>query len=141
MKLVADTNVLLSSVLWRGAPHQLLELARSGTISLASSPALLQEFAGVLGRRKFVDALARAGLEVDRILIEYQAATEIVYPAPLPQPVCRDPDDDDVLACALAARVDLIVSGDRDLLSIESFRNIPIVTPAFALERALLKSR
>lgn len=119
----------------------MLELARSGTISLASSPALLQEFAGVLGRRKFVDALARAGLEVDRILIEYQAATEIVYPAPLPQPVCRDPDDDDVLACALAARVDLIVSGDRDLLSIESFRNIPIVTPAFALERALLKSR
>jgi predicted nucleic acid-binding protein len=58
---------------------------------------------------------------------------EVVEPAPLPQPVCRDPDDDEVLALALAARAELIVSGDNDLLVLQQFEGIPIVTPAQAL--------
>jgi predicted nucleic acid-binding protein len=53
----------------------------------------------------------------------------------LAAPVCRDPDDDEVLALARATQVDLIVSGDKDLLDLNSFDNIPIVTPAEALRR------
>jgi len=53
----------------------------------------------------------------------------------LPQPICRDPDDDAVLACALAARADLIVSGDEDLRVLAIFKNIPIVAAAEALAR------
>jgi uncharacterized protein len=56
-------------------------------------------------------------------------------PDPGTQPVCRDPDDDDVLALALAARVDLIVSGGSDLLVLQAFEGIPIVTPAQASVR------
>jgi uncharacterized protein len=58
---------------------------------------------------------------------------ELVIAPPLPNPVCRDPDDDDVLACALAAQVDVIVSGDKDLLVLGSFEGIPIVTAEQAL--------
>ena len=53
----------------------------------------------------------------------------------MPQPVCRDPDDDEVLALAIAAHVDLIVSGDNDLLSLASFEGIPIIAPAEAVKR------
>lgn len=135
MKLVADTNVLLSGSFWHGAPRRLLEFAKSGDVILASSPVLIAEFAGILGTRKFADVLMRTGFSAEFMLAELQATLEIVYPRPLPEPVCRDPDDDDILACALAANADIIVSGDRDLLSLESFRGIPIVNPARALER------
>jgi predicted nucleic acid-binding protein len=54
----------------------------------------------------------------------------------LPQPVCRDPDDDAVLALALATQADLIVSGDDDLLALGQFQGIPIVAPALALQLA-----
>ena len=58
---------------------------------------------------------------------------EVIQPPPLPQPVCRDPDDDAVLALAIAAKVELIVSGDNDLLSLGSFQGIPILAPAEAI--------
>lgn len=58
---------------------------------------------------------------------------EVIEPPPLPQPVCRDPDDDEVLALAIAAKVDLIVSGDNDLLSLRSFQGIPIIAPTQAI--------
>ncbi len=59
----------------------------------------------------------------------------MIAPPPLAEPVCRDPDDDAVLALAIAASADLIVSGDRDLLNLKSFQGIAIVTPAEALRR------
>ncbi len=62
---------------------------------------------------------------------------EMVVAPPLPQPVCRDPDDDAVLACALAAQADLIVSGDADLLVLKQFQNIRIITPAEAVKRVI----
>jgi predicted nucleic acid-binding protein len=58
---------------------------------------------------------------------------EIAYPPPLPAPVSRDPDDDAMLALAVAAQADFIVSGDGDLLVLNSFEGIPIVTPVQAL--------
>jgi len=61
----------------------------------------------------------------------------MVVAPPLPQPVCRDPDDDAVLACALAAQADLIVSGDADLLVLKQFQNIRIITPAEAVKRVI----
>jgi predicted nucleic acid-binding protein len=59
----------------------------------------------------------------------------VIEPVPLPRPVCRDPDDDAVLALVLAAQVDFIVSGDNDLLDLQAFESIPIVSPAEALRR------
>ncbi len=135
MRAVIDTNVLISALLWHGQPHALLEHVRDGTLTLVSSPALLAELADVLGRAKFDAVRARASISRERALAEVRQLTEIVEPPPLPRPVCRDPDDDHVLALALAARADLIVSGDRDLVDLKEFEGMPIVGPAEAIRR------
>jgi putative PIN family toxin of toxin-antitoxin system len=135
VRAVVDTNVLLSGLLWHGAPHRLLEQVRAGTLSLVSSPALLAELAVVIGRAKFDVILTRSNTSREHALAELRELAEVVEPPPLPQPVCRDPDDDAVLALALAAQVDLIVSGDADLLTLGVFQGIPIVTASQAMLR------
>lgn len=133
MRAIIDTNVLIAGLLWRGPPHALLEHVRAGTVSLVSSPALLAELADVIGRSKFDAILTRTNTSRERALAEVRQLAEVIEPPPLPQPVCRDPDDDQVLALALAAKAEIIVSGDNDLLSLKSFEGIPIVAPAQAL--------
>lgn len=133
MRAVIDTNVLISGLLWHGAPHTLLERVRSGALVLVSSPALLAELADVFGRSKFDVILARTNTSRERTLDEVYRLAEVVEPPPLPEPVCRDPDDDEVLALAVAARAELIVSGDPDLLVLKAFQGVPIVSPAEAV--------
>jgi uncharacterized protein len=135
VRAIVDTNVLVSGLLWRGNPHTLLERVRDGTLSLVSSPALLAELAEVIARPKFDAILIASNTSRERSLVEIHALAEIITPAALPEPVCRDPDDDEVLALALAAGVDCIVSGDLDLLDLHPFQNIPILTAAQALQR------
>lgn len=136
MKLVVDTNVIVSGILWTGAPHRLLALAWSSDLVIVSSPELLAELGEVLSRSEFALRLGRAGREPEAVLRDFAALCEIVRSAALPEPVCRDPDDDHVLACALASKADLVVSGDEDLLSLVSYRDIPIVDAAEALRRS-----
>lgn len=133
MRIVIDTNVLLSALLWHGTPHTLFKQVRSGTVELVLSQTLLEEFSEVITRQKFAAIIQRTTRTPERILHELQALAEMVVAPPLPQPVCRDPDDDAVLACALAAQADLIVSGDADLLVLEQFQGIRIVTAAQAV--------
>ena len=133
MRAVIDTNVLIAALLWRGPPHALLEQLRAGAMTLVSSPALLAELADVIGRAKFDAILVQSNTSRERALAEVRHLADVVEPSPLPQPVCRDPDDDHVLALALAAKAELIVSGDNDLLSMKSFENIAIVAPAEAV--------
>ena len=106
---------------------------RAGTVSIVSSPALLAELADVIGRSKFDAILIRTNTSRERSLAEVRQLAEVIDPTPLPTPVCRDPDDDEVLALALAAQVELIVSGDDDLLVLGSFEGIPIVNATEAL--------
>jgi putative PIN family toxin of toxin-antitoxin system len=135
VRIVIDTNVLLSALLWHGGPHALFEKVRTGTVELMMSHALMEELAEVITRPKFASILQRTTRTPERILNELRALAEMVAASPLPQPVCRDPDDDVVLACALAAQADLIVSGDDDLLVLKTFRGIPIVSASDALRR------
>jgi putative PIN family toxin of toxin-antitoxin system len=132
VRAVIDTNVLLAALLWRGPPHALLEQVRAGTLSMVSSPALLAELADVIGRAKFDAILVKTNTSRERSLAQVRQLADVIEPPPLREPVCRDPDDDQVLALALAAKVDLIVSGDNDLLSLGSFEGIPIIAPAQA---------
>ena len=75
-----------------------------------------------------------AGLSAAELVQDYERLAEVVTPEPLPAPVSRDPDDDHVLACALAAKAELIVSGDkRHLLVLGEYQGIPIRTAAEAL--------
>jgi putative PIN family toxin of toxin-antitoxin system len=133
IRAVLDTNVVLSGLLWHGTPHVLLDRVREGTLIFISSPALLAELAEAISRPKFDTILARSNTSRERSLVEVRELTEVIAPPPLAAPVCRDPDDDAVLALGIAASVDLIVSGDQDLLDLKTFQGIAIVTPAEAL--------
>jgi uncharacterized protein len=132
VRAVIDTNVLIAGLLWRAAPHALLAQVRSGSLGLISSPALLAELADVLARPKFDAILVRSKTSHEKALAEVRQLAELIEPPPLPQPVCRDPDDDEVLALAIAAQADLIVTGDNDLLVLQQFNGIPIISPAQA---------
>ncbi|MDX2223972.1 MAG: putative toxin-antitoxin system toxin component, PIN family [Rhodospirillaceae bacterium] len=133
--VVVDTNVLISGLLWRGPPHTLLQRIRNGRLRLSSSPALLRELEAVFRRTKFQASINASGLEIPQVMAELTLIAEVIEPPSLPMPVSRDPDDDEVLALAIAARADLIVSGDKDLRAIGSFAGIPIVDSADALVR------
>ncbi len=133
MRIVADTNIVLSGLLWQGPPRRLIDLGRERALTLCTSLTLLAELAEVIGRPKFAQRVQAAGLSAATLVQDYARLAEIVEPALLPTPVSRDPDDDQVLACALAAEAELIVSGDRDLIDLAAFRHIRILTASQAL--------
>lgn len=133
MRLVLDTNVVVSGLLWNGAPAQLIDAAQAGDIELFSSRVLLAELTRILRRAKFGKAIVASGMSLDELVLGYAELTTLVTPAEIPPTVARDPDDDHVLACALAAQAMLIVSGDRDLLELNTFREIQIIHAAHAV--------
>ncbi|HZF12597.1 MAG TPA: putative toxin-antitoxin system toxin component, PIN family [Thermoanaerobaculia bacterium] len=130
MRAVADTNVVISGLLWNGPSRAVLDRARSGAVDLFTSPALLAELEDVLARRKFLRRLQLARTSVHELILGYASLAHVIRPAPIEPIVLADPDDDAVLACALAARVDVIVSGDGHLLALGQVEGIRVVTAA-----------
>jgi putative PIN family toxin of toxin-antitoxin system len=135
VRLVLDTNTALSGLLWGGTPGRLIDAAEAGQVELASSAALLAELQGVLSREKFARQLAKRGITVADVFDGYAAIVTLVAPAVIAPTITRDPADDQVLAAALAAKADLIVSGDAHLLDLKSFQGIAITTAAVTVER------
>jgi uncharacterized protein len=135
LRLVLDTNIAISGLIWRGPPHQLLLALTQDQFTAHTSYALVSELTRKLLGSKLGRELLKRDISAQQLVLSYSAMCEIVSPTPLPQRICRDPDDDAVLACALAAQADLIVSGDQDLLVLQAFEGIQIVTAAQALER------
>jgi putative PIN family toxin of toxin-antitoxin system len=133
VRVVADTNTVVSAFLWGGPPAAVLAAARQGRITLFTSPVLLAELEEVLSREKFAERIVRVGSSVPQLLAGYRALTTIVRPAAI-EPTVRDPDDDHVLACALGAEATLIVTRDRDLLDLGTFRHTRILPSHEALE-------
>ncbi len=125
-RLVLDTNVVISAVLWGGKPAELLALAGEGEVRLFSSRVLLDELRTTLERPKLAKAVGATGLEIVDILADYRRLATLTRLARLKKPLSRDPDDDHVIACALAARADFLVTGDDDLLALEQVEGVAI---------------
>lgn len=135
VKVVTDTNIIISGYLWRGAPNRVLNAAKNGQVTLVTSAVLLAELADVLQRPKFTTVFQRNNTSASALLAEYTALTTLVTPAPLPAPICDDPDDDAVIACALAANAAVIATGDDDLLRLGSYGLIQMLTVGELLYR------
>ena len=133
MRLVLDTNTAISGLLWHGTPGKLIDAAFAKTILLCTSAVLLAELRGVLVRAKFAKQLETRGLSVVEVFDGYAALTTIVVPAIIHPTIINDPSDDAVLACALGAKAELIISGDRHLLDLQEHQGIRIVTAAEAV--------
>jgi putative PIN family toxin of toxin-antitoxin system len=135
MRAVADTNVVVSGLLWHGPSRQLLDAARQGTVELFTSGALLAELEEVLQREKFLKRLADAQIQSRDLVTGYAALATVVQPSQIAPVVLRDPDDDAVIACAVAANAANIISGDGDLLALRNYREIEIVRVAEFMAR------
>lgn len=132
MRVVCDTNVLVSGILFSGHPRRILTMASRGEVANFTSPALLREAEEVLLRPKF-------GLQADQvtgIIALFRDSFEIVHPSLRIRAVAADPADNMVLETAAAARAEAIVSGDRHLLDLSEWEGVPVVSPAdFVKER------
>ena len=129
MRVVADTNVLVSAFLWSGIPHKLLPAAETGRITLYASPALIEELASVLSRKKFTDRLRALQVTDEELIVGYLKLAHLILPQPIPPVIKEDPEDDAVLACALAARAAYLITGDLHLLRLCTYHAIHIVSP------------
>ena len=125
MKVVFDTNVLVSAFVTEGVCSKLLLRARRGEFQLITCPFILKELDAVL--LKNFSATKRETREVFQILAE--AISALVKPTQPVSGICRDPDDDYILSCSIAAAADYLVTGDADLLSLREFRGTRIVSP------------
>lgn len=137
LRLVLDTNVVIAGLLWNGPPRSLLTLAIHGElIELYSSPVLLDELAHTLGYSKFAGRIESFGTSIAALVAQYALLVNVIVPTIVLRVVADDVDDDHVIAAAVAARADLIVTGDRKhLLPIGSHRGIAIVTARDVVER------
>jgi uncharacterized protein len=130
-RLVLDTNVLLSGMLFPDStPSQVLRIAQSGIV-LASDATLL-ELVEVMGRTRF-DRYVERSLR-QRLAAELINSCEMVQ-VTISICVCRDPRDDKILEAAVHGRADCIITGDADLLALHPFRGISILTPSGYLEQ------
>ncbi|MGA8030343.1 MAG: putative toxin-antitoxin system toxin component, PIN family [Bryobacteraceae bacterium] len=132
LRVTADTNIYISALQFGGQPLRLLELAREENIVLTTSAAILQEIAEVL-RDKF----QRSERDIEQAMQHLSHIAETVIPSERVNAVADDPDDNAIIECALAAEANVIVSGDRHLLSLGQFGGIQIMKVADFLEAVI----
>jgi putative PIN family toxin of toxin-antitoxin system len=136
MRSVLDTNVVVSALLWDGAPRQLLKSGHSEGIQFFTSVPLLEELIETLSKSKFERKIAASMHSIGKLVELYSKATVVVRPIPVPR-VAPDPDDDVVIGTALAAKAGFVVTGDRTLRSVAEYEGVRIVSVIEALEVAV----
>jgi putative PIN family toxin of toxin-antitoxin system len=135
MKVLLDTNIWISGLLWGGKPRQIIQLWQQKRILLYSSQVLLEELAATLAYPKLQRRLKKLEITAEELLKEVSQIITLTQPVSLSNiSKLRDSKDKIVLEAAVSVPVDVIVSGDEDLLVLEQFQNIPIVTVKDFLE-------
>lgn len=134
LRLVLDTNVAVSGLLWGGHSRRLLELALDNTIALYSSPVLIDELSQTLHYAKLGKRITAMETTAQALVASYSVMVTLVVPQQVPRVIVQDADDDQVLACAVEAHAHLIASGDQHLHSLGgNYLGVRIVTPAEAM--------
>lgn len=119
-----------------GNPSRLVDALLDGSATLCASDLVMAEFEEVIQREKFQKRLEQRSHSAREIIRRFRETVLIVEGPAIPAPsALRDPDDIHVLACATGASADAIVTGDNDLLSMERFEGVPILTVRQALEK------
>lgn len=127
MKVVLDTNIWVSAVIWGGVPDEIVQFAEQGRITIAMSQELLDELEGTFNKTKLQPKLKALGLTGSTVIALIRSSV-ILYPIDeLNVPELRDPDDTMVLATAIASQADAIITGDMDLRVLAEYQGIKIM--------------
>ncbi len=131
MRIVLDTNVLISGIFFGGPPGRVLSAWADGEFELVASVEIVAEYRRVVARlgRRFPAVDTRSILDV--VIRE----SRLIDPVPVPPSACDDPDDLKFLACAVAGGAHAIVSGDRALLKASGYRGVEVLTPGAFVRR------
>ena len=124
MKVVLDTNILISSLFWKGIPRRVVDLAISGHIQSVTSWEILDELQTVLS-----EDFQMPLIKVKDVLRDVLSFSQLVKSKPLKMKI-RDLDDIRIITAAIAAKADYIITGDKDLLTLHQFNKINIITPS-----------
>lgn len=129
MKIIVDTNVLISATFWNGDSNKIIELVESDKLELILSEQIIKEFSEVLNSEEIKKKIAIKNLEIQRTIEKIREISTIVEPKCKLTVVKKDPDDNIVLECAKEGKVDFILTYDNHLLDFKKFENIPILKP------------
>lgn len=133
MKIVLDTNVLVSGIFFAGPPAEILAACEAGRVTLVLTPEVVEEYRRVTGELLAHYPDADAETVLDRLVL----SSEIYVPVVLLKPVCSDPDDDKFFTCALAGGAPLIVSGDKHLRNASGVFGIRVLLPRVFVDNHL----
>lgn len=130
MRIVLDSSTLVSAFLSPiGSPAGLLARAGEGAFTIYVSTEILTETARALSRKRITDRYAHGPEDVERFVTVLAQTAELVSDLPEVRAVSRDPNDDVIIATAVAAKADYLVTGDNDLLVLGEYQGVRIVTP------------
>jgi uncharacterized protein len=135
IRVVLDTNIWLSGLLWGGIPRQIIQLCETGRIEIICSDEILEEFRLILNRPKFQKRFNQLIVSADVILAMAREMSTFVITEPVTVDNLRDPKDAIVVAAAIAGQCSVIVSGDEDLLILGTVFEIEIMTPRDFIDR------
>jgi uncharacterized protein len=131
MKVVLDTNIVASRYMSpAGPPARLYGAWEAGRFTVLVSESMLREYRRTLSYEKLRSRHHMGDKEIDAVIAGIRARAAVIRPATVDRVVQADPDDDEIIACAIAGGADYIVTGDSDLLSIGEYQGVRIVTPA-----------
>lgn len=135
LRIVLDTNIVISGMLWSGTPHEVMNLALQKKFVAYATEAILDELAGVLSREKFTARLSSRNKSSTEIVNHYAEIVKIIDAKSLETQVSEDIDDDIFIACAASAIADYIVSGDPHLLKLKKYDAVSIVDARTFLDK------
>jgi len=126
LKVVLDTNILVSAWLWEGNESKIVELIENGLVIGYTSPLLIREFEKVMNYPKF----RLSEEEIASAVGYYQIILRTIEPKTMVNIIRNDPADNRILDCAFSAKANAIITGNKHLLALGRFKNIRILTSA-----------
>lgn len=135
MRVVVDTNVWISGLLWKGLPWCVLRLAEAKEIEIWVTPSMLIELENVLRHARLQQRRLELGLETVEMVAYATALVSLIEVVRIEPVIAVDPDDDVFVSCAMAAGARYLISGDKHLLDLAKWQDISIVTPREFLEQ------
>jgi putative PIN family toxin of toxin-antitoxin system len=125
MKVVLDTNVLISGIFFHGPPYQILKAWQEKKLTIVITQDILSEY------QRVSNELSKEfpSIQINQLLDLITTHAEVVHTKGIKIQICKDPDDNKFVECALASKSRIIVSGDRHLLEISGYKGITVISP------------